>query len=155
VRPNRLTKRLLRAPAGLYSARLGWILDHRFLLLVHRGRRSGRLYRTVLEVVAWDESSREAVVVSGFGPSSQWYKNVLAAEPAEVRIGRERFAPRVRQLDEDEASSVLADYERRNRLLKPIIHRILSKLAGFAYDGSDDARRRLSHALPLVAFRPR
>jgi hypothetical protein len=32
---------------------------------------------------------------------------------------------------------------------------VLSKLAGFRYDGSDAARRRLVQTLPLVALRPR
>jgi deazaflavin-dependent oxidoreductase (nitroreductase family) len=136
-------------------AHAGWLLGHRFLMLTHRGRRTGRVYRTVLEVVAWDEVAREAVVMSGFGRTSEWYRNVLVSDPVEVRIARLRFAPRVRQLDADEAAGVLAGYEERNRFVAPILRTILSKLAGFPYDGSDSARRRLVQVLPLVAFRPR
>src|SRR5207248_4487384 len=40
---------------ALYSAHAGRLLGHRFLLLAHCGRRTGRVYRAVLEVVAWDE----------------------------------------------------------------------------------------------------
>lgn len=43
---------------------------------------------------------------------------------------------------------MLADYERRNRLGVPLVHAVLSKLAGFRYDGSDGARRALVHTLP-------
>lgn len=139
----------------LYRARLGWVLDHRFLLLVHRGRTSGRIYGTVLEVVEWDSSAREAIVVSGFGRSAQWYKNVRAVPPVEVRIGRDRFAPNVRVLGTDEASQVLARYERRNRIVAPIIRRMLSKTSGIDYDGSASSRSELVEALPIVAFRPR
>ena len=142
-------------PVALYSANAGWLLGHRFLLLAHRGRRTGRVYRTVLEVVAWDEPTREAVVMSGFGYTSQWYRNVRATDPVEVRIARLRFAPRVRQLNADEAAAVLAAYEERNRIAASLIRAILSKLAGFRYDGSESARRRLVQVLPLVAFRPR
>jgi deazaflavin-dependent oxidoreductase (nitroreductase family) len=148
-------KWLLRAPVALYSAHAGWLLGHRFLVLAHRGRRTGRVYRTMLEVVAWDEVAREAIVMSGFGRASQWYRNVLARDPVEVRIARVRFAPRVRQLDVDEAADVLAGYEERNRIAAPLIRGILSKLAGFRYDGTESARRRLVQVLPLVAFRPR
>jgi deazaflavin-dependent oxidoreductase (nitroreductase family) len=140
---------------ALYAARAGWLLGHRFLLLEHRGRRTHRRYRTVLEVVAWHAAACEAVVLSGFGPTAQWYRNVLAGQAIEVQIARQRFAPSVRVLDPDEAVAVLADYERRNRLAGPLVRAVLSKLAGFRYDGSEAARRRLVQTLPLVAFHPR
>jgi deazaflavin-dependent oxidoreductase (nitroreductase family) len=113
------------------------------------------VFRTVPEVVAWDEVTREAVVMSGFGRSSQWYRNVSATDPVEVQISRLRFSPRVRQLDADEAAGVLAGYEQRNRIAARFLRAALSKLAGFRYDGSESARRRLVEVLPLVAFRPR
>jgi deazaflavin-dependent oxidoreductase (nitroreductase family) len=140
---------------ALYAAHVGWLLGHRFLLLHHRGRRSHRRYRTVLEVVAWRPATREAVVLSGFGHRSQWYRNLLAGQAVQVQIARLRFAPAVRPLGSDEAVGVLADYERRNRLVAPLVRAVLSKLAGFRYDGSDAARRRLVQTLPLVALRPR
>jgi deazaflavin-dependent oxidoreductase (nitroreductase family) len=152
VRPGRVLKWLLRAPVALYSVRVGWLLGHRFLLLRHRGRRSHRLYSTVLEVVAWRRAIREAVVMSGFGPRSQWYRNLLAGQAVEVQIGRLRFAPSVRTLSTDEAVGVLADYERRNRLAVPLVRAVLSKLAGFRYDGSDAAQRRWSTRFPLWHF---
>jgi hypothetical protein len=49
---------------------------------------------------------------------------------------------------------VLADYERRNRWIAPLVRWVLSRLVGWRYDGSDDARRRLAGQLPLVAFQP-
>jgi deazaflavin-dependent oxidoreductase (nitroreductase family) len=139
----------------LYSARAGWLLGHRFLLLRHRGRRTHRRYRTVLEVVAWRPAACEAVVISGRGPSAQWYRNVLAGQAVEVQVARLRFAPSGRLLDLDEAVAVLADYERRNRIALPLVRAVLSRLAGFRYDGSDEARRRLMQTLPLVALHPR
>jgi deazaflavin-dependent oxidoreductase (nitroreductase family) len=151
---RRLLRWLLKAPVVLYDAHAGWLLGHRFLLLRHRGRRSQRLYSTVLEVVAWRPATREAVVMSGFGHRSQWYRNVLAGQAVEVQVARRRFLPAVRPLGVEEAVGVLADYERRNRLAVPLVRAVLSKLAGFRYDGSDAARCRLVDALPLVAFRP-
>ena len=155
MRPGRILRLLLRAPVAPYSVRAGWLLGHHFLLLRHRGRRSHRLYSTVLEVVAWRPAAHEAVVVSGFGHGSQWYRNLLAGQGVEVRIGRLRFAPEARPLDGNEAAGVLADYERRNRLVAPLVRAVLSKLAGVGYDGSDAARRRVVQSLPLVALRPR
>ena len=152
--PNRAVKTLLRLPAGLYRVNAGWILGHRFLCLTHRGRRSGRRYQTVLEVLAWQEATREAVVISGFGRKANWYRNVLGGGAVEVQIARECWLPQARALVTAEAVEVLADYERRNRLLTPVVRRVLSRLAGVAYDGSPAARSAVVEALPMVAFRP-
>jgi deazaflavin-dependent oxidoreductase (nitroreductase family) len=137
----------------LYAIGAGRLLGHRFLLLTHRGRRSGRLYRTVLEVVAWDADSREAIVMSGFGHRSGWLLNALAGGAEEVQVGGSAFRPKVRELGLDEAARVLAAYDRRNRLLAPFARRVLSRLAGFRYDGSDGARRELVARLPMIGFR--
>jgi deazaflavin-dependent oxidoreductase (nitroreductase family) len=153
-RPGPVLRRLLRAPAMLDRWRLGWLLGRRFLVLTHVGRRSGRRHRTVLEVIGADPATGEVMVMAGFGRSSEWYRNLRAQEAAEVVVGRRRFRPLHRVLDEQAAASVLAEYERRNRWLLPVVHRVLSALVGWRYDGSEDARRRLVRELPIVAFRP-
>lgn len=57
-------------------------------------------------------------------------------------------------LDGEEAARVLEDYERRHRIARPVIHRLLSKLTGLAYDGSPEARRNAAGFLPVLGFRP-
>ncbi len=64
---RRLIRVLLRGPVLLYDWNLGWLLGSRFLLVTHVGRRSGRRYRTVLEVIGRLSASGEFVVVSGSG----------------------------------------------------------------------------------------
>ena len=145
---------MLKAPILLYRFRLGFLLGRRFLLLIHRGRRSGRRYETVLEVVRHDSRLDEYIVVFGFGPRASWFRNVTAGNAVEVRVGRGCFSPRYRLLEPGEAAATLADYERRNRLVAPIVRLVLGRLAGFAYDSSPAARERLVRTLPLVAFRP-
>jgi hypothetical protein len=54
----------------------------------------------------------------------------------------------------EEASEALADYERRNRWLAPVVRWVLSRLVGWRYDGSAPARLRLVSELPVVGFRP-
>jgi hypothetical protein len=81
-------------------------------------------------------------------------RNVLAGGAVEVRVARERWRPIVRQLDEPEAVAALAHYEHRNRCAAPIIRIVISRLTGFRYDGSDEARRRVVRNLPLIALRP-
>jgi deazaflavin-dependent oxidoreductase (nitroreductase family) len=144
---------LLRAPARLYDWRMGWLLGRHFLRLTHMGRRSGRLYQTVLEVVGENERN-EVIVVAGLGRSAQWYRNLQVHEAVEVAIAGERFAPVHRELSTNEAASVIADYERRNRHLAPVIRHLLSWLVGWRYDGTESARHRLVAELPLIGLRP-
>ncbi len=153
--PGPLARRLLRAPGRLYDWRLGWLLGSRFLRLTHRGRRSGRRYQTVLEVVGADGASGEVMVLVGLGRSAVWFRNVQAGGAAQVAVGRRRFAPEHRVLGADEAARVIAAYERRNRWVAPVARRVLGWLVGWDYDGSEAARRRLVRQLPVVAFRPR
>ena len=153
--PDAVMRAVFRAPIQLYDAGFGWLLGERFLCLTHVGRKSGRQYRTVLEVVGTNPTAGEFMVIAGFGPSSDWYRNIAANPACEVVAGRHRFMPQDRVLDEAEAVAVIADYERRNRWIQPIMRFLLSRLLGWRYDGSQEARERLVRQLPVVAFRPR
>lgn len=151
---NRFLRWLFRLPNGLYDHNLGWLLGRRLMRLTHVGRRSGREYHTVLEIVRADPTSGEVTVVAGFGPSTDWYRNLNAHPAVQVETGRRRFRPVHRELSEDESFAVLADYEHRNRAIRPLVHKGLSWLAGWKYDGSDEARRKLVTQLPIITFRP-
>ncbi|MEP6562275.1 MAG: nitroreductase family deazaflavin-dependent oxidoreductase [Nakamurella sp.] len=144
----------LRLPAVLYQYGLGGLLGQRFLRITHRGRRSGRRYATVVEVVGRNRGSAEYVVISGFGARADWLRNIEAGSPILITVGGSLFVAAHRVLDPTEAEQVFADYERRNRLVAPLIGRVLSALLGWRFDGSPHARRRLAEQLPMVAFRP-
>ena len=96
--------------------------------------------------------SGEIVVMSGWGRTADWFRNVEAGGATEIVIGRRRFVAAHRVLDEVEAAGVLAGYEDRNRWMRAMIHRVLSALAGWTYDGSEQHRRSLVRQLPLIAF---
>lgn len=145
---------LLSLPTCLYRAHLGFLLGHRFLLLVHEGRRSGRRHETPLEVVHYDRAGREAIVAAGWGRKTQWLHNVEAGLAREVQIGRERWAPAYRVLPADEAAEVLAEYERHSGMPKGLVRSVLSRLLGWRYDGSPEARLRAAAQLPMIGLRP-
>lgn len=145
---------VLAAPNRLYDAGLGRVLGTRFLRLTHTGRRSGREYRVVLEVVDHDRDSGAVTVVSGFGGGADWFRNVTAGTPAWVDLGRGARAADHEVLGADEAEQVLAAYERRNRLATPVLRRALSALVGWRYRGTAADRRRLVEQLPVVRFTP-
>jgi len=152
---NGALRRLFRAPAYLYRWRCGWLLGHRLLLLIHVGRRTGRRRETVLEILEYRKEGPEAVVMSAFGRDADWLRNIGGNPAAEVVIGAQHFAVAHRFLGEEEAVRAIAGYERRNRLIAPVIRAVLSRLLGWRYDGSEDSRRRLVRQLPLIAFRRR
>jgi deazaflavin-dependent oxidoreductase (nitroreductase family) len=152
--PTGVLRTLLRLPIPLYRSDLGWVFGHRFLMLVHRGRKTHRRRETVLEVMRYDADRQEAIVAAGWGRKTQWLYNVEAGMATEVVIGRDRYAPAYRILEPAEAYDVLKGYEDENRLITPVVRAVLSRLAGWTYDGSEAARRRMVEQLPLVAFRP-
>lgn len=153
--PGGVLRMLLGLPVYLYHARLGILLGHRFLLLVHTGRKTGMHRETVLEVVRYDPTTLESIVAAGWGRKTGWLHNVEAGLAHEVWTGRQRFAPTYRILSPDEAEGLFADYERRNRLIGPLVRAVLSRLLGWHYDGTPAARRRAVEQLSLVGFRPR
>jgi deazaflavin-dependent oxidoreductase (nitroreductase family) len=66
---NRITKRI--AP---------WLPG--FGVVIHRGRRSGRLYRTPVNVFPTDSGYLFALT---YGPDTDWVRNVLAAGGCQLR----------------------------------------------------------------------
>ena len=155
IKRNSILGRLFRLPVYLYHWKLGWIFGHRCLLLTHIGRRTGLRRQTVLEVVEYRKDVPEAVVVNGFGPNSDWLRNIEAKPDEEVTVGSQHFVAAHRFLNEGEATNVMRGYEHRNRFIAPIVRRGLSWILGWEYHGTDDDRQRLVRQLPLIAFRPK
>jgi hypothetical protein len=108
----------------------------------------------VLEVLHRQPDTGEVTVISGFGPAADWLKNVQAGGPARVHIARTTFSATTATVDPDEAQSLLANYEQRNRLAKPLLQAVLSHLLGWHYDGSPQSRRHAVQQLPVVRFTP-
>jgi deazaflavin-dependent oxidoreductase (nitroreductase family) len=142
---------LFRTPALLYDLGLGRLLGHRFLRLTHRGRRSGRLYRTVLEVLSYDPATHESVVLSAWGERADWYRNIRAAPALEVLSAGQRFTPAQRYVGAAELYARLQQYVARNRWMRGLVSRTL----GLALDGSEADRAALeARGYRGVAFRP-
>lgn len=77
------------------------------MLLIHVGRRTGLRRQTVLEVLEYRNEGPEAVVMSAFGPTADWLRNIEATLNPEVIIGSQRFIAAHRILDEQEAVRLL------------------------------------------------
>ena len=105
----------------MYRCEYDWLLGHRFLLLIHVGRRTGLTRQTVLEILEYRKEGPEAVVMSAFGPTADWLRNIETNPDPEVVIGSQPFFATHRVLDEADAVRVITGYEQRNWLIAPII----------------------------------
>ena len=145
---------LFRAPVYLYHWHLGWLFGKRCLLLTHTGRRTGLRRQTVLEIVEYRRQGPEVVVANGFGPDSDWVRNIEARADEQVDVGSQHFSASHRFLGAEEAMGVIQRYEHRNRFIAPIVRAGFSWLLGWQYHGGENDRRRLVRQIPLIAFRP-
>jgi deazaflavin-dependent oxidoreductase (nitroreductase family) len=138
----------------LYRVGLGPILGKRFLALTHRGRKSGREHETILEVLSFDSETYESVVVSAYGISADWYRN-LQAEPAlRVRTGRMDYTPEQRLLGSNEAREAAARFCRLHPWEARLVPRVLPAIGADLSTGSGSPIDLLA-SLPMVAFRPK
>ena len=125
-------------------------LGHRFLLLTHQGRKSGKSHQTVLEVVSYDRSTGESTVMSAYGLRADWYQNIMAHPALAVQTAGRRYVPEQRLLDAQERYVALATYERRYALA----FRAVMKYLGYRYDGTEAGLRALADEVVVLGFRP-
>ena len=90
-----------------------------FAIIAYRGRRSGKSYRTPINVFRDGEAF---VVALTYGPDVQWVKNVLASGEAELHIRQRRIRLEQPVLFEDPT-----------RRLMPAIVRFALGLMGVSY----------------------
>ncbi len=146
---TRIGRILFRAPIWLYRWGLGGLLGNRFLLLTHKGRKSGRLYDTVIEVIKHDPATNTYYVVSGFGKRSDWFRNVQKTPEVTITVGRRRMRARARILPPEEAVSILIEFARAH----PLEIKILFPLFGYAPIHTEDDMRAFVEAFPVVEFK--
>lgn len=140
---------LSRWPALIYRLHLGWLLGQRFMLVTHRGRRSGQLRQTGIMILHYDRKNRVARVVAG-SRNADWYRNIQASPAVKITIGRECYQPVQSFLEPNEIASLL----RWSRRHHPITARIQSLFFGWPWNPSTAELLDLAHLLGGVTFRP-
>jgi len=137
-----------RLPILLYRAGLGWILGSRFLLLRHKGRKSGKVRAAVLEIIHSLPDASSYFVVSGFGTRSDWYQNILQDSCVEIQVGRKRFPAQAKQLDPPDGAALLTAYAQKN----PGSLQALSKIMGYEIEFSPQGIRNFGLKIPVIEF---
>jgi len=147
--PKGLMRLAARFPIVLFRARLGWLLFGRFVMVVHRGRVSGKARRVVLEVVDFDRPHSRITVASGWGRKADWYKNVIKTPMVSLMYGTRFFSAEARELSIEEAYAVMRRYADKH----PAAFRSLGRmmLRNMPED-IDEACKVISETLPFIAF---
>lgn len=136
---------IVRAPVWLYRARLGFVFGGRFLMLEHRGRKSGARRYVVLEVIDHPSPGRY-VVVSGFGARSHWFRNITHTPTVRLYLRGHRPRPATaHRLDPEPAGVALDRYATAHPRSWAKLRPVLEHTLGTSIDttGAD---------LPLVAI---
>lgn len=148
--PRGLSRRLVRLPIWLFRLHLGGLLGDRFLLLTHKGRKSGFPRQTVLEVLYHDKASDTYCVFAGWGENADWVRNVEKTPEVVIYVGHRQFHALASRLSQEDAATKMLDYARRN----PLAVRVLPRMMGYRVDGTEEDFRALAHIGVVVAFQP-
>ena len=148
--PSGLNRAFFRLPIYFYRIGLGGLFGKRMLLLNHTGRKSGKPRQAVLEIVHHDSVNSTFVVNAGFGPTSDWYQNLLANPDVSIVVGRQPIDVRAERLKPAQAGPLMLNFVRQH----PQETRFVSFL-GYTVDGSDEDWIALGSELILIALNPR
>jgi deazaflavin-dependent oxidoreductase (nitroreductase family) len=141
---------IFKLPVFLYQLRLGWLFGKRFMQLTHVGRRSGKVRRTILAVLRFDDQTKEIYAVSAW-KGSDWYYNIQASPALQVETGFVHFVPAQRILSPDEITAAFIEYREKH----PIFSRVICRIPGWKWDSTYEEFLELARTLRGVAFRPK
>ena len=145
-----VAKWLYQSPKWLYRARLGFVFGSRFLLLEHKGRKSGNVYQTPLEVAHHDPERDEYIVTSGTGTKADWYRNIQANQAVAIWIGSHRYPTAARFLTAEQAVEVMKIYEEKH----PKTAAKLESMMGVSHEETQESWIAMMEQIPMVAFTP-
>jgi deazaflavin-dependent oxidoreductase (nitroreductase family) len=144
----------MRSPAALDRPGWRWLLNALspapIVVLVHRGRRSGRIYKTPVEALVEDAERGEIVVSPMWGKGSDWYRNVRAGGLIEARRQGKGQPMEWRQLSEEERRQAISTYRHEHPVYSRAILRTLVRLHGL---GGDPAEAVIQ-SVPMLALCP-
>jgi deazaflavin-dependent oxidoreductase (nitroreductase family) len=146
-RGARLLGRTLRMPSILDRKGTRWMLQALspapVIVVVHRGRKSGRAFKTPVEIMVDDPERGELIVAPMWGRDSDWYRNVVAGGLVEVHVRGEERDVEWRELDEAERRAVMDAYREAHPIYSRMILRMLVRVNGLEGDPEQAVLREL------------
>jgi deazaflavin-dependent oxidoreductase (nitroreductase family) len=152
-RGARLLGRTLRMPSILDRKGTRWMLQALspapVIVLVHRGRKSGRAFKTPVEIMVDDPERGELIVAPMWGRDSDWYRNVVAGGLIEAHVRGETRQVEWRELEEPERRAAINAYREAHPLYSRMILRMLVRVNGFEGNPEEAVLREL----PMLGLR--
>jgi deazaflavin-dependent oxidoreductase (nitroreductase family) len=152
-RAGRVLGRTMRLPGILDHKGTRWMLQAlspaTVIILVHRGRKSGRLYKTPVEILVDDPERAELIVSPMWGRDSDWYRNVVAGGLVEAHVRGEERQVDWRELDDAERQAAINAYREAHPLYSRLILRMLVRVNRFEGDPEEAVVREL----PMLGLR--
>jgi deazaflavin-dependent oxidoreductase (nitroreductase family) len=149
----RVLGRALRMPAVLDRKGTRWMFQAisppAKIVLVNRGRKSGRLYKTPVLIVVEDREREEIVVSPMWGKDTDWYRNVIVGGLVEIHLRGEKRQVEWRELDEAERRPALEAFRAAHPIYSRMILRVLARLNGLEGDPGEAAVQNL----PMLGLR--
>ena len=153
-RPNRILRSLYRLPLLLRLIgvrRIDLLSPVEWIIVTTRGRRTGKPYSVVLDVVGRDAPGRRWYVQPANGRSSDWARNVAVNPLVEAELGSRRFSARVEDVSGREGAEIVLRFIRTH----PWYARLVVWLGGYTdrMDRPDDELRASLLATPVFSIR--
>jgi deazaflavin-dependent oxidoreductase (nitroreductase family) len=150
-----LQRLLLKTTPWIYRGPLADLLQARcVMLLTTTGRKSGRP-RTI--GVSFMPLDNHLIAFSGWGRSSNWYRNVLANAEVEVQVGRRRMRATARLVpDAERRRQLMLRMQARSSGCGPprLVRPALKALRLFDYEGEITLAVSQGGDLPVVEITP-
>ena len=86
-KPGRLAVAVFRLPLKAYQHNAGPAAGRTFVMFTHVGRKTGQPHQTVAMVLRDNTATGEAVICAGWGPHTDWYRNLQAHPAVKVQLG--------------------------------------------------------------------
>lgn len=148
--PTVILKLLFKLPILAYRSGMGFFMGKRFIYVEHVGRISGKIRRSVLEVIRYDDVEDTYFVASGYGRRSDWYKNIQKNSNVKIKVAFRKTNAEVLFLSNERTEEEIRDYAKRH----PTAIKQLAKLIGYQLTGKEGELTELSKNWPVLAFTP-
>jgi deazaflavin-dependent oxidoreductase (nitroreductase family) len=147
--PKVLLRILFRIPVYFYRIGLGWLFGERLVLINHIGRKTGKQYQAVVEVVEREKRTNNVIVVAGYGEQTQWYKNLRDQSQTIIQIKNHKYTVSIDLITPEDGEDIIARYvERYGKLAEQLFSMI-----GYKWDGTEKRAREIAReGLRFVRF---
>ena len=151
-RPGKFLKFFFKVPVWMYKIGFGGferLIGAQWMLITHIGRKSGKRYDSMVDVMEYDKASDTYYIEAAYGARADWYKNIQSNPVFEAKVGRRKFKARAGALTTAGASDMLVQFYRS----KPAYTRSVLAMVGLKFKDEDELRE-LGKNLTLLAVRP-